>query len=480
MQRQPIWPLFQTVCSSITQVILVTISGYYLSRRGLLDKTTQKQLNIINVNFFTPCLLFLKLPFLYKLRELWVIPIFFALVSGVSLVVAWLLGSLFRLDRTHRNFAMAAAMIMNSNSLPVALLQSLAVTVPGLQWDQDDTLDAIVGRAITYLLLCGTMGQFVSLSLCCCVVTHPMTIAASLELWGPSTFQGGPPDETGPVSPLLDDIRGRTQASRSFPGTHHTRPPSDTDVETASASDSLDDDAPRPAWARPPPTFVQRALRTGRSIWRKVTGFMTPPLWASVLSLVVALNQPLQDVLGVHLRPIRYAITQAGDCSIPLTLVVLGAYFHRPPDKSEFPPSEPNGHQHASLVGRIRRIFRLGGRKGNRGIPLHTARAQNRAEGRTVFVSILARMVIAPALLLPLVVFGQLQGYPHVVRDPVFILSLVLLLASPPALTLAQITQSTSDAFERLISRTIFWSYCLVAPPAMVGYALIAMLITRL
>jgi hypothetical protein len=61
-----------------------------------------------------------------------------------------------------RNFAMAAAMIMNSNSLPVALLQSLALSVPGLEWGQDDTVDAIVGRALTYLLLGGTMGQFVS------------------------------------------------------------------------------------------------------------------------------------------------------------------------------------------------------------------------------------------------------------------------------------------------------------------------------
>ena len=83
---------------------------------------------------------------------------------------------------------MAAAMIMNSNSLPVALLQSLVVTVPGLQWDEDDTLDTMVARALSYLLLCGTMGQFVSLSLCCCIVTHVTTITASLELWGPSTF----------------------------------------------------------------------------------------------------------------------------------------------------------------------------------------------------------------------------------------------------------------------------------------------------
>ena len=44
-----------------------------------------------------------------------------------------------------------------------------------------------------------------------------------------------------------------------------------------------------------------------------------------------------------------------------------------------------------------------------------------------------------------------------------------------------QITQAvSSDAFERLVSRTIFWSYCFVAPPAMVGYALVAMLMTKL
>jgi len=61
---------------------------------------------------------------------------------------------------------MAAAMIMNSNSLPVALLQALAVSVPGLEWGQDDTVDSITGRALTYLLLAGTMGQFVSSFYC--------------------------------------------------------------------------------------------------------------------------------------------------------------------------------------------------------------------------------------------------------------------------------------------------------------------------
>lgn len=65
-------------------------------------------------------------------------------------------------DISSRNFAMAASMIMNSNSLPIALLQALALSVPGLEWYQDDTVDSITGRALTYLFLCGTVGQLVS------------------------------------------------------------------------------------------------------------------------------------------------------------------------------------------------------------------------------------------------------------------------------------------------------------------------------
>ena len=93
----------------------------------------------------------------------------------------------------HRNFAMAAATFMNSNSLPVALLQSLAATVPGLRWGEDDTKDAIIGRALTYLLLCSTIGQFVSVSVSSFGVMCPeasRAIIASLELWCSSTFQG--------------------------------------------------------------------------------------------------------------------------------------------------------------------------------------------------------------------------------------------------------------------------------------------------
>ena len=57
-------------------------------------------------------------------------------------------------------------MFMNSNSLPIALMQSLVVTVPGLKWEEDDNKDAMVGRALTYLVLYSTLGMVVSQHLC--------------------------------------------------------------------------------------------------------------------------------------------------------------------------------------------------------------------------------------------------------------------------------------------------------------------------
>ena len=47
----------------------------------------------------------------------------FVIVTLVSAAVAFGLGTLFRLKRSQRSFAMCASMFQNSNSLPIALIQ---------------------------------------------------------------------------------------------------------------------------------------------------------------------------------------------------------------------------------------------------------------------------------------------------------------------------------------------------------------------
>lgn len=62
---------------------------------------------------------------------------------------------------TSRSFVMAAAMFMNSNALPIALMQSLVVSVPDLAWGSDDNKNAMLGRALTYLTMYSTLGMVV-------------------------------------------------------------------------------------------------------------------------------------------------------------------------------------------------------------------------------------------------------------------------------------------------------------------------------
>lgn len=50
---------------------------------------------------------------------------------------------------------MAAAMFMNSGSLPIALMQSIVAAVPDLRWDYDDNKDAMLGCALVVLDLFG-------------------------------------------------------------------------------------------------------------------------------------------------------------------------------------------------------------------------------------------------------------------------------------------------------------------------------------
>jgi predicted permease len=194
-------------------------------------------------------------------------------------------------------------------------------------------------------------------------------------------------------------------------------PPSNEEATSVfeSDSDSDDDELRIPVWSRPPPTFLQRVGRTARSVWKKITAFLTPPLWASLISLFVALCRPLQHVLEVHLHPVQGAITHAGNCSIPITLVVLGAYFYRPPVKPETSLSGARGRRRGSFTSSLRKIFRLKAREEDTR-PGSSHRTKS-AEGRTVFVSIFARMVVVPLLFLPLMAIGALRDHPPVFQE---------------------------------------------------------------
>ncbi|KAH9923023.1 auxin efflux carrier [Amylocystis lapponica] len=516
----PIGPLLQTVFESILEVFLLCVAGYVLAVRGVLDKKTQKQLNRLNVSLFTPSLLFSKVAFFLspsKLRELWIIPIFFVITTGVSMVVAYAFGWMLRLKRSQRSFAVAASMFMNSNSLPIALMQSLVITVPGLKWGEDDNKDAMVGRALTYLVLYSTLGMVVRWSYGVRLLSnadpessdapraehnsligqdetafppsheeqrilHHEPSAVSLQSDGSETLRQGP--DTGRSS--AETIDHLNPNAKMFYPYRRGQPEPPTASGSGSSSDNGEDDddneglPPVRRHVTPPTSSrwqsrVRRSWRRTARLCRTVHEFMTAPLWAALASLVVACIQPLQHALEEHAPPLKGALTMAGNCSIPLTLVVLGAYFYTPQD--------PESQCLARLAvrqceGDVQHEAALGWQQLGQ---QHPRGGQRPGETKTVIVAVMSRMILTPLLLLPLMALSAKFDWQEVFEDPVFVVANVLLVASPPALTLAQITQAASgDAFERLISRTIFWSYCVITPPSTIVFVVIGLILSKL
>lgn len=88
-------------------------------------------------------------------------------------------------------------------------------------------------------------------------------------------------------------------------------------------------------------------------------------------------------------------------------------------------------------------------------------------------------MILAPVILLPLLWLYS-QNEHSTADDPVFVVTAALLIGSPPALTLAQITDAASgDAFERLISKTLFFAYALLTPPTTVLLVILGLWIDK-
>ncbi|GAA5898902.1 hypothetical protein JCM8208_005424 [Rhodotorula glutinis] len=604
--------LIGVVAESIAEVAILCAVGWFLAHKGIVDGKAKKILNKINTSIFTPCLLFNKVAFSLtpdKLAKLYIIPIGFCIVSAFSAGVAYLFGRLVRLNKGQRNFAIACATFQNSNSLPIALLQSLIGEKLPLQWGPHDTRDAMLGRGLSYLVLFSSLGIIVRWSIGVKLLTSAESQTETGEVPGPEgdvEQQQQQADGSAPYEVREDEADGareddallvnggakrrsilkngsagtRTRESTaasssgdtavngtsldptapSFEPHHQDQDPSslrtpskkkqarivhsfpNTPIPSVSSRSELastaseydededededDDDETSAEWASGDEDghadaewgaqrgFGRRFLDSGRfarvrrfgrmaqkklqRFWVKFSDFMTVPLWAAVLSLVVACIPPLQHTLN-QAEPLKAAIRSAGSCSVPITLVTLGAYFYRPtpaaaadssplrPEGRELPPSARRNSTSRSPARRPPRSFSRAmlARLRNPFAPIqHTPElvptGSGRGETRTVVVSVVTRMIIVPLCLIPLFAWYA-KATINVADDPVFVVVACLLIGAPSAITLAMLTSASGAAtFERLIARTLLVSYAVLTAPTTIVLVLAAIWINGL
>lgn len=148
------------------QTVVVCLFGFFSAKAGLLPPTAQRYISQLNVQVFTPCLIFTKLASSLSLKalvDISVIPVFFAFSTIVTFACSKITARMFGFNRRETNFVTAMGVFGNSNSLPVSLTMALAYTLPGLEWDNlpNDNRDDIASRGILYLLIFQQLGQVV-------------------------------------------------------------------------------------------------------------------------------------------------------------------------------------------------------------------------------------------------------------------------------------------------------------------------------
>ncbi|PYH92532.1 auxin efflux carrier superfamily [Aspergillus ellipticus CBS 707.79] len=180
------------------------------------------------------------------------------------------------------------------------------------------------------------------------------------------------------------------------------------------------------------PTGVEKVLTVfSRGLTRFIHGvweFMNPPLWAMLVSIVVASVPSLQSLFfdeGTFVRnSVTRAISQNGQVAVPLILVVLGANLER----NTLPKEALEDTEHPS------------------------------EEKKLIIASLVARMVLPTLIMAPILALLAKYVPVSILDDPIFIIVCFLLTGAPSALQLAQICQ-INNVYVSAMSKLLFQSY---------------------
>ncbi|EGG02066.1 uncharacterized protein MELLADRAFT_110453 [Melampsora larici-populina 98AG31] len=482
------------------------LAGYISAMRGLIDADCRKRLNRLNICLFTPALLFGKVAFSLTpdtLKSLWVVPVGFFLVTGLSALAGLILSGIFRANTSQRAIIVSGSMFMNTNTIPVALIQSLSMSLPILKSNPDDKAEDQLARALSYLLVYGLLGSFVRWSLGVKLFesanekmeqmlsdakhVHEIDETKSNSSLSKPTLTTPSSDGQNPVylhenlditssltsqalqSPLItSEIRSPNEDTIRTPflaqnergsencnfnstcscescnlnkGTRFEDEPAcfqspnrgstlteKTLVDTPPIAKDLESEVPIND------SFHQKISKGFLQVSKGVKDILNPPLISATAAVIVACIPPVQEFLG-KISPLRHLLNIAGSVSIPLTLIALGAYFYQPlASEIDLESATPISKSPTQI-------------------------SQTQGENKTIILTLVSRQLITPLIFIPILAYLVIYSHILVFKDPIFVMTAVLVIGGPPATTLAQMSSRTCADFDRMISRMLFWSF---------------------
>ncbi|ORX88803.1 hypothetical protein K493DRAFT_200370, partial [Basidiobolus meristosporus CBS 931.73] len=228
-------------------------------------------LSSLNLNFLTPCLLFVNVASSISpsiLMAYWPIPVYSLVFTIATMIITFASSFIFKFSKEERNFSQAATMFPNTNSLPIPLIQSLAGSSAAtlLQWHEGETAPQIEA-------------------------SYGMTL-----LKKPKELKGQ--SDIAVITVMNFNEKEDTDSLKSI-----------IVIETKRTT----------IWGR-----FKKAFGAVKRV-------MNPPLIATFVGLVVGLIDPVREAMfgpNAVLRPLTRAVDTTGNASIPLILLCLGAQLN--------------------------------------------------------------------------------------------------------------------------------------------------------
>ncbi|KAF9909226.1 hypothetical protein EC991_008987 [Linnemannia zychae] len=347
---------------AVSQVLVVVACGVILSRTGYLSQSAQKSISKVNLYFMTPCLLFTKIASTInwtQFKAFWPIPAFYVLFSLASWIVAKAGSRLFRFSKDEEKFVIASVLFSNTNSLPMALLQSLAFSAAGdrLLRDADDTREAVAARGISYILFYAIFGNLVRWSYGFTLLVPKdkeeeeeepeeynalppaaPSVLINVDMPSSSRPSGSRPSNASALT-VTSTYRNAQSNSltngESYQGAFEHTPLKKPAQQQADPSYlhplSLPQSSNNTRMPRSPAASISESvlLQRAQTAYERIRQVLTPPLLTALLALVVGLVPSLHQLFmspsSTFYRFLVRPIEGCGAAAIPMILLCLGA-----------------------------------------------------------------------------------------------------------------------------------------------------------
>ncbi|KAJ2824612.1 hypothetical protein GGI24_003363 [Coemansia furcata] len=421
------------------------------------------------------------------LKELWNEPVFYFIYGGFSLLWSRMGSRMLKLSGDYARLCDVATFFSNTNTLPVSLIKSIALSSGShfLLKDANDTPLKVAARGVSYAMIFATLNNILRWS------------------FGVALMGGMEPPKSAFNSV---NATPRTPVSRTNPDGEDEADGSDSELEPLFLGSPVQR---LPSERSPLAQLCDRVALTSQTAWESMQRCITPPVYAIVAAFAVIMIEPLHEAFmdpNTVLYTLWSAIDMCGDACVPLILISLGGQLGMMARDSAPIDAKTNDLERQcdllcsdgqSLAGAdtpgatrtpsttllssaaMRAPSTPGSASGpipsivlrsateldaaHLGLPAGAQTISQEEQRRGIILVLAGRFVFVPTMAIILITTLRVF-FPHLLPimadDPVYILTLLILSSTPPAINLITVSQATGK-FETEAAQILFYGYVL-------------------